>query len=129
MSAFIERIRWRIVSLVDKIPGQCWSDLADWAGRWFGDPDDPDERYGLPWRPQGWTCRDGAEQVGSCYCRKLQAEPWAAAIHEAHRSVGRWDGSPVEYEVLCACGWHGANYRSHFTEQIDAARPTAAVSS
>jgi hypothetical protein len=125
----VERLRWRIVTVVDKIPGQCWSDLADWAGRWFSDPDDPDESYGPPWRPQTWVCRTDAERVGACYCGKLQAEPWAAAVHASHQVEGRWGDGAAEYEVLCTCGWHGADYRSHFAGQLDAAREIAGVSS
>jgi hypothetical protein len=70
-----EKLRWRIVHVVDKLPGQCWSRLADWAGRWF-DPD-PDSRlpYGLPWRPQDWMCRQDAARCGACYCGKLRREP------------------------------------------------------
>lgn len=116
----VERLRWRIANLVDKIPGQCWSDLAEWAGRWTG-ADDPDHTYGLPWRPQGRTCGLDANRAGSCYCGKIQAEPWAAAVHTAHASAGRWSGDPVNYQVLCACGWHGQDYRTHFESALTAA--------
>jgi hypothetical protein len=71
-----ETMRWRVVGLVNKLPGQCWADLADWAGRWWADEDGTygGEPYGLPWAPQRASCRGDARRVGSCYCGKLRAE-------------------------------------------------------
>lgn len=72
MGKLAEKLRWRIVTALDDLPNQCWSDLAEWAGRWF---DDGESRYGLPWRPIREGCRNDAARVGSCYCNKLQREP------------------------------------------------------
>lgn len=71
-----ETLRWRIVNLIDRLPGQCWSDLADWAGRWFADDEDEESQdYGLPWRPISSRCREDLRNVGSCYCGKLKGAP------------------------------------------------------
>ncbi|QJY46684.1 hypothetical protein [Pseudonocardia broussonetiae] len=120
----VERLRWRIVRLVDKLPGQCWSELADWAGRWFAG-DDPDEQYGLPWRPQGWMCREDAARVGSCYCGKLQDPAGAAravaeqAVRDAHRQGPRADGS-----WGCACGWEQDKpHHEHLADMLAPAVP------
>lgn len=71
-----ERLRWRIVGLVNKLPGQCWSDLCDWAGGWKND--DPDGFAGFPWwapwRPDQSGCRDDMARCGACYCGKLRDE-------------------------------------------------------
>lgn len=60
-----ERLRWRIAHLLDRLPGQCWTNLACWAGR-------HDEKR-LPWFPVNDQCRAGIERNGSCYCNKLKA--------------------------------------------------------
>jgi hypothetical protein len=64
------KIRWRIAGLVDRLPGQCWSDLVDWAMR--DRRDDPGRGIDLPWKPMG-NCRRDAARVGACYCGKLRA--------------------------------------------------------
>jgi hypothetical protein len=69
-----ESLRWRIVRLVDHLPGQCWLDLCDWAGSWRDD--DPDGFMGWPWwapsRPDQASCRADMARCGTCYCGKLQ---------------------------------------------------------
>lgn len=66
----LERIRWRIAQLLDRLPGQCWTDLACWA---LGV-----DRRRSPWSPVNSKCRAGIERNGSCYCNKLKAgEPRA----------------------------------------------------
>lgn len=66
----MEKLRWRIAMLLDKLPGQCWSDLVFWAMR---------DRRGRreypfgPWSPIGRSCRNDLARVGSCYCGKLRA--------------------------------------------------------
>lgn len=77
-----ERLRWRIIELVGKLPGQCWFDLCDWAGTWKDE--DPDGFMGypwfLPWRPDQGHCRDDMTRCGSCYCGKLRDDVRIAQI-------------------------------------------------
>jgi hypothetical protein len=63
----VERLRWRIVHVVDKLPGQCWTDLVVWA------LDGPVADSRLPWKPQTATCRSDAASNGRCYCNKIGA--------------------------------------------------------
>ncbi len=62
-----ERLRWRIVQLVDRLPGQCWSRLCDWAGTWSDE--DPDGfrtwPWWAPWRPDQSGCRDDVAWLGA----------------------------------------------------------------
>lgn len=56
------RVRYSIARLLDRLPGQCWTDLVCWA------------QYGnkrSPWSPVTPSClADGCR----CYCGKLRAE-------------------------------------------------------
>lgn len=68
-----EKLRWRIVAVVNRLPGQCWADLVGWvlAGRrerreWY-------LRERLPWRPIQPNCREDLGRVGCCYCGTLRA--------------------------------------------------------
>lgn len=73
----VERIRWCIANLVDRLPGQCWTELVLWAldgmrsSRHKGD--NP-----LPWRPIDDLCRRDLERNGGCYCAKLRQPEGAA---------------------------------------------------
>ena len=70
----IERLRWRIARLVDKLPGQCWADLVAWVLDGPREAMKADESP-LPWRPQTWTCRANFYgDLGSCYCGKLKSD-------------------------------------------------------
>lgn len=62
-----EWLRWRIADLLNKLPGQCWTELVCWVQR------DRHEglRSRLPWRPVTPTCRSDALD-GACYCGKLR---------------------------------------------------------
>jgi hypothetical protein len=72
----MEKLRWRIANLLDKLPGQCWADLCDWA---LGNRD---YRSPNPWSPIGPSCREDLARVGSCYCGKLRAaSPGCPACH------------------------------------------------
>ncbi len=66
----IERARWRIVELVDKLPGQCWTDLVMWA---IDGPQECRRRGGnpLPWRPVTNSCRAFSPPNDRCYCGKI----------------------------------------------------------
>lgn len=57
----IARLRWRIAELINRLPGQCWSDLADY----------PLGTRRIPWAPISDMCRDDQARCGSCYCGKL----------------------------------------------------------
>lgn len=67
------KLRWHIAQLIDRLPGQCWADLAGWAMR--DRYDDPDWRSDIPWRPMSDLCRQDLARIGSCYCGKLRGEP------------------------------------------------------
>jgi hypothetical protein len=64
-----EKLRWRIADLMDRLPGQCWADLASWA--LYGPRKvarDGESR--LPWRPITAMCRrDAAENDQLRLCR------------------------------------------------------------
>lgn len=66
----MEKLRWRIAWLLDKLPGQCWADLVSWVLR-----DRRDRRdYPIgPWSPMGPSCRNDLARSGACYCGKLRA--------------------------------------------------------
>lgn len=66
--------RWRVATLVDKLRGQCWCDLVEWAlRRHEDDPDTPlrDLVRRVPFRPQTDSCRADRDAVGRCYCGRL----------------------------------------------------------
>lgn len=58
----VERLRWRIAELINRIPGQCWADIADW----------PLGHKRNPWSPQRPGCRADLGRLGACYCGKLR---------------------------------------------------------
>lgn len=67
------RLRWRIAILLNRLPGQCWTDLASWA--LHDQKYDPDFRsHYIPWRPINYICRQDAARTGACYCGKLGAD-------------------------------------------------------
>jgi hypothetical protein len=62
-----DRLRWLIARQLDRLPGQCWADLASWAAwpaRGFR------ERW-LPWSPTRPSCIKPGD--ARCYCGKLAA--------------------------------------------------------
>lgn len=67
--------RWRVATLVDRLPGQCWCDLVEWAlRRHEDDPDTPwnDIVRRVPLRRQSSGCFTDAQNVGTCYCAKVR---------------------------------------------------------
>jgi hypothetical protein len=66
VSALAVRLRWRIAYLMNRLPGQCWADLVQWA---VTERREHLERR-LPWRPVG-ACRVDLARTGTCYCGKL----------------------------------------------------------
>lgn len=67
--------RWWLAQKVDKLPGQCWSDLAEYGLGWSL----------LPWAPSKGKCVKSAQEsgCGSCYCGKVGTVS-AAAQGAAH---------------------------------------------
>jgi hypothetical protein len=75
--------RWRVATLVDKLPGQCWASLVDWTLRSHeDDPDTPweDFKRRMPIRSIGEGCRSDGDRVGTCYCGKLRTAEADAAM-------------------------------------------------
>ena len=62
-----EGLRHRIALTLNRLPGQCWPELATWA--MYG-PSDQDRA--LPWAPVSPLCREDAARVGCCWCGKLR---------------------------------------------------------
>lgn len=56
-------LRWTIANLLNRLPGQCWTDLAMWA--------QGDSEQVHPWRPIDNICRRDAAANGACFCGKL----------------------------------------------------------
>jgi hypothetical protein len=112
-----ERLRWRIVDLVDRLlPGQCWTDLVSWAldgsrhARRMGD-------VAVPWRPIDSTCRSELPRTGTCYCGALRRDVPAQLAEQlrtecCHAPVAVGPCTPGEsdeefwlWELRCAaCG-------------------------
>lgn len=71
--AMSPRTRLRIARLLDRLPGQCWTDLV-W---WYTSPDRPVRKA---WSPINGACRADARAAGRCYCNKIAAgerrRPW-----------------------------------------------------
>jgi len=57
------RLRWQIATWLDRLPGQCWTDLVIWVAA---------RQWRTPWSPQGAMCRSSAAARGACYCGKLR---------------------------------------------------------
>jgi hypothetical protein len=81
------RARWAIAHLLDRLPGQCWTELVWWATT-------PDRPIREAWSPIDGSCRSDARQCGRCYCNKLGAtDPLARdtrGTHRRFRRVGSW---------------------------------------
>lgn len=63
--------RWKVASIVNRLPRTCWANLVQWAladrGQKLVDLSGNQEDV-----RQGWLCRRDAETSGVCYCGKLQ---------------------------------------------------------
>ncbi|WP_199425783.1 hypothetical protein [Thermaerobacillus caldiproteolyticus] len=77
-----EKLRWKIVFLLNERKDTCWSDLADWA---MGNSGDytirdyiPPKIGGSKWYTGVRRCRQDARLCGSCYCGKFVSEQYAA---------------------------------------------------
>jgi hypothetical protein len=66
----MRRWRWRVADLLNRLPGQCWSDLVMWALREHRG--EPGSRS--PWSPATWACRQDLARNGTCYCGKIRAD-------------------------------------------------------
>lgn len=71
MADRIERLKWRIATLANRLPGQCWADLVSWVLD-SKRTRDPGLRARLPWRPIR-SCRTDLARTGACYCGKLMS--------------------------------------------------------
>jgi hypothetical protein len=63
------KLRWKIAGLLNRLPGQCWANLVQWAL----DGPAASRRMGYPPWPRriDSVCRRDAEQNGACYCGNL----------------------------------------------------------
>lgn len=73
--------RWQVARLLDRLPGTCWASLVSWA---LGNRPNP-------WQPIDWTCRDGLERSGSCYCGKLRTADFDRHTAEALATANTTD--------------------------------------
>jgi hypothetical protein len=67
-----DRLRWRIAELLNRLPGQCWTNLVMWANR------STDQR--IPWQPIDWACRADAARNGACWCGKFSGGSGADGV-------------------------------------------------
>ncbi|GAA4681236.1 hypothetical protein Prum_052050 [Phytohabitans rumicis] len=68
----MERLRWWIANLVNKLGGQCWADLVSWVLAERAERREWYRRERLPWRPISSVCREDLARTGCCYCGKLR---------------------------------------------------------
>lgn len=62
------KVRWWLARQVDRLPGQCWAELAEYGLGWTL----------LPWEPARGRCEESARECGSCYCGKVATVTAAA---------------------------------------------------
>ena len=96
-----ERLRWRVAYLLDHLPGQCWSNLVDWA---LTDRK-ARRKLGKPWWPRRMDgmCRSDAALNGACYCGRLKDPAGGKCEACAAGSCGRADCGPMGDGSRCAC--------------------------
>lgn len=81
------RLRWWIAVQLNRLRGQCWTDLVNWA--LHDQKDDPDFRsHYVPWSLIGDHCQRDAQQAGTCYCGKLDADGYALRRGEKRNGDG-----------------------------------------
>lgn len=106
---WIERLKWRVAYLLDRLPGQCWADWVSWVyrdGRGWRE-----ERYWrayAPWWPMGATCREDFARTGACYCGKLRRPEVDGIDEELARG---WDDVAARM-----ARWEAAGYAGHWTD-------------
>lgn len=110
MADRIERLKWWVADLVNRLPGQCWADLVMWA---MSDEPvrDTGLRAALPWRPIGKRCIEDAQASGRCYCGTVGSDGTVLRRGEAvcvtrmpGRENDRLCSRPGGYEGLHRCG-------------------------
>lgn len=74
------RWRWKIAWALDRLKGQCWSDLVSWVLAWNRD----EARLRDAWKPQGSGCRTDAARTGACYCGKVRDPDGLARWYAEH---------------------------------------------
>lgn len=65
------RWRWALIHQLDRLHGQCWTNLVSWAMVCDEDRD----QWWNPSRPQRPSCREDAANLGGCYCGKIRSTP------------------------------------------------------
>ena len=93
------RWKWRVITLVGRLPGQCWADLVCWAQDTAREQiERADSWRGLiPWSPNR-GCGRGTpdfDRNGSCWCGKLMTP-------ELRARVDAW--APPTERVCAGCG-------------------------
>lgn len=87
MNAILQRLRWRLVEILDRRADYCWTDLVQWA---TGNG----ER--VP-RRSIRSCQEDADRKGSCWCYKLRNDGAAQRWYDEHSEAGWYlDGEPVQ---------------------------------
>ena len=120
MADRIERLKWRIADLLNRLPGQCWSHHVDWALN--EEPmRDTGLRSALPWRPITEGCRKDAEAAGRCYCGYLGSDgtvlrygQYVCVTRMPGRENDRLCSRPGGHEGMHRCGstsWGAVNDR------------------
>lgn len=74
-------LRWTVAHHANRLPGQCWAELVEWALGWHRD--DPGTWWNnlvrrAPIRRQT-SCVDDMARTGACYCGKLMTSECRAA--------------------------------------------------
>jgi hypothetical protein len=80
--------RWRIAHLLNRLPGQCWTDLVWWVQR-----DRRSVTSRNPWSPQTPGCWRGMQEQGVCYCGKLRSPEVQAELDRLEPGGGAQGGS------------------------------------
>lgn len=107
----IDRLRWRIAALIDRIPGQCWAGLADW----------PLRTRRVPWAPVGPGCRDDLSRNGGCYCGKLRTPESRLPRHVGVKPCPLCWVQPMQTHEL-SCPKVTVEEMQAFLDELDAQR-------
>lgn len=112
MADRIERLKWRIAYLIDRLfhRRQCWASLVSWV---LNDEPirDTGIRAALPWKPINEHCRRDAESAGRCYCGKVGSDGIVLGVGESvcvtpmpGREKDRLCSRPDGHDGMHRCG-------------------------